>query len=92
MPNFYSVVVYEEWISPITPYLKEIVSQGTREANGVEKITAKECLEEFENLSKTMEVMKITWGQASFTTKQMKILRTISAYLGLGPAERRFTV
>jgi len=92
MPNIYSVVVYEEWIIPITPYLKEIVSQGTKEPNGVEKIAAKECLEEFANLNKTMEVLKISWGQASFTTNQMKILRTISAYLRLGPAERRFTV
>jgi len=92
MPNFYSVVVYEEWIRPITPYLKEIVDQGTKEANGVEKVTARECLEEFDNLNKTMKVMDIAWGQASFTTKQMKILSTISAFLGIGEAERRFRV
>ena len=92
MPNIYSVVVYEDWIIPITPYLKEIVNQGTKQPNGVDKISAKECLEEFNNLSQIMEVMQISWGQASFTTKQMKILSTISAYLNLGPAERRFTV
>ena len=92
MPNFYSVVVEDGWIKSITPYLKEIVAQKTKEANGVEKIAAKECLEEFENLNRTMELMNLIWGQGSFTTSQMKILRTISAYLSLSQAERRFTV
>ena len=45
-----------------------------------------------EQMDYIMELMNLIWGQGSFTTSQMKILRTISAYLNLSQAERRFTV
>ena len=92
MPNFYSVVVEEAWIIPITPYLKEIIDKDTKETNEVNRVAAKGCLEEFENLNRIMRLMTNTWGQGSFSTSQMKLLRTISAYLDLSVAERRFTV
>jgi len=87
MPDFYSVVIQDAWIPPIKPYLNTIIEEQT-EDRGI----ARQCLEELDNLIQTMEVMKVPWAQASFSTKQMHLLRDVSGFLHMEEAERRFSV
>jgi len=87
MPDFYSVVIQEDWIPPLKPYLDKMIEVETEE-----KGIARQCLEELETIKFTMEVMKATWAQGSFTTKQMHLLKDVSGFLQMEEAERRFSI
>jgi len=87
MPDFYSPVVQKDWIPFLMPYLGKIIEVET-EHKGI----ARQCLDELDNINLTMEVMKTTWAQGSFSTKQMHLLRDITGYLQMEEAERRFSV
>ena len=88
MPDIYSVVVLEEWIEPVTPYLEHLTCSETSESKGI----ARQCLEEFALITNTMEVMKTNWAQGSFSTKQMHLIKLITTYLDMEMAQRRFSV
>lgn len=87
MPDFYSVIIQDEWIDLIKPYLDHL-EKDEHES----KLVARRCLEEFSNVKSTMEVMKTDWAQGSFSTDQMNLIRSIATYLEIEVAERRFTI
>ena len=88
MPDFYAVVVLEEWIEPVKPYLEHLTSSETSGNRGI----ASQCLEELDHITNTMKVMKTKWAQGSFSTKQMHLMELITTYLEMDAAQRRFSV
>jgi hypothetical protein len=88
MPDFYSVVILEEWIEPVKPYLEYLTSSRTSENRGL----ASQCLEELNHITHTMKVMNTKWGQASFSTKQMHLMELVTTFLEMDIARRRFSI
>ena len=86
MPDFYAVVVQKDWIEPVQPYLEGLMTTDTN------KGIARQCLEEFNQIKSTMEVMKTDWAQGSFSTQQMNLIKSIATYLEMDGAQRRFTI
>ena len=93
MPGIYSVVIKSEWIQPMVPYLEGLLGEkGDTKAVKVERGTARQCLNEFGNLTSVMDKMNTDWAQGSFTTKEMHLIHEVATYLELEDIKRRFTI
>jgi len=88
MPDIYAVVVLEEWIEPVKPYLEYLTSSETSDNKGI----ALQCLEELDHITNTMGVMQTNWAQGSFSTKQMHLMELITTFLEMDVAKRRFSL
>ena len=91
--DIYSVIVKENWIEPIRPYLQGFLKDDRNLLKvTLDKGTARQCLDELENVTIVMDKMKTDWAQGSFTTRQMHLIREVASYLDIDEAVRRFSI
>ena len=93
MPDIYSVVMKSEWIQPMVPYLEGLLAEeGDKKTIKLERGTARQCLNEFGNITSVMDKMKTDWAQGSFSTKEMHLIYEVASYLALEDIKRRFAI